>query len=31
MAVVQQPVQDSRGDDGVPQELAPLAEAFVGR
>ena len=31
MAVVQQPVQDRRGDDGVAQEFASLAEALVGR
>ena len=29
MAVVQQPVLDRRGDDGVAGELAPLAEALV--
>ena len=31
MAVVQQPVQDRRGDDRVAEKLAPLAEALVGR
>ena len=30
VAVVQQPVQDGRGDDGVAEKLAPLAEALVG-
>ena len=30
VAVVQKPVQDRRGDDGVPQKFAPLIEAFVG-
>ena len=29
MAVVQQPVQHRRGDDGVAQQFAPLAEALV--
>ena len=29
MAVVQQPGQDSRGNDGVSQELAPLAESLL--
>ena len=31
LAVVQQPVQDGRGDDGIAEKLAPLAEALVGR
>ena len=31
MAVMQQPVQDGRGDHRVAQEFAPLAEALVGR
>ena len=30
VAVVRQPVQDSRGDDGVAQQFAPLAEVLVG-
>ena len=29
VAVMQQPVEDRRGDDGVAEELAPLAEALV--
>ena len=29
VAVVQQPVQDRRGNDGVAQKLAPFAEALV--
>ena len=29
MAVVQQPVQDRRGDDSVPQEFALLTDALV--
>ena len=29
VAVVEQPVQDGRGDDGVAQQLTPLAEALV--
>ena len=29
VAVVQQPVQDGRGDDGVTQQLAPFTEALV--
>ena len=29
VAVVQQPVQDGRGDDGVAQQLAPFTEALV--
>ena len=27
---MQQPVQDGRGDGGVPQEFTPFAEALVG-
>ena len=30
VAVVQKPVQDGRGDDGVAEEFAPLTEALVG-
>ena len=30
VAVVQQPVQHRRGDDGVAEQFAPLAEALVG-
>ena len=30
VAVMQQPVQDGRGDDGVAEKLTPLAEALVG-
>ena len=30
MAVVQQPVQHRRGDDGVAEQFGPLAEALVG-
>ena len=29
VAVMQQPVEDGRGDDGVPEQFAPLAEALV--
>ena len=31
VAVMQQPVQNCRGDDGVAQKLAPFSEALVGR
>ena len=31
VAVMQQPVKDRRGDDGIAQEFAPLAEALVRR
>ena len=30
VAVMQQPVQDSRGNDGVVEKLSPLAEALDG-
>ena len=30
VAVVQEPVQDGRGDHGVAQQFAPLGEALVG-
>ncbi len=30
VAVVQKPVQDRRGNDGVPRKLAPVGNAFVG-
>ena len=29
LAVVQQPVEDSGGDDGIPEELLPVGKAFV--
>ena len=31
VAVMQQPVQEGRGDDGIAKEFAPLAESLVGR
>ena len=31
VAVMQQPVQDGRGDDSVAEQLAPFAESLVGR
>ena len=31
VAVVQQPVQHRRGDDGVAEKLSPLPEAFIRR
>jgi hypothetical protein len=30
LAVVQQPVEDSGGDYGIPEELLPIGEALVG-
>jgi len=30
LAVVQQPVEDGGGDHGIPEELLPVGEAFVG-